>query len=630
MRKPFAICAAAMLAAGVTFFGYDNSVLAADRGVQQQQYTAGVATEARVQTGVPQGITVKAATEREQIAELLANVTEGTFSDHGLQRLNRNLSEQDRARLDLDRAPIDEFVENSRQFRRIWQEKYGERFDIDATAAFGEQFQGFTVVQGEVQNPALLANWPVEHEYRRTQLQIQDPAQPRIHEDQLRIREDQDQMRIQERYRFEEQERIDIDRQQPGETRLDPAAEIDPTSPAPQPTVGERPGLAASVGGPGEPAYRVIPGERPQAYDRVEIEREVEVGVDRDTQLDAEWQLDRDARFELEREPQFEVEMERDRQFEIEMERDQQLRDQQLEIERQPQFDVEMERDQQFDVEMERDQQLDLTAEQQLEQERVDVHITRDRPDAPEHDAAVEIRISPEADVIIDPELEREDGLQRQLQTRDHLHHEQMEAEVDARLERDRDFQAEAEVRDDRLEPATGQFRQEGQLQVDTQWEQDRFRADVQRDADYPVGVDIYEQDQQIRAETRIEAERPLVRAPLHDLEQGAEVALVNFPAQRDLPSLTVSLVQANGDDWRLDLPNHLMTERLRDNLNSHLTYLINNQNLWPADQNEAARYVTHHLMAALYDVGVPAQPGQFQQQPGFQAQPGQGGAYQR
>jgi hypothetical protein len=517
MRKPFALFAAATLAAGVTFFGYDNSVLAADRGVQDQgiQATAGVRTGA--QAGVPQGITVKAEQpEKDKIQSLLADATKSVLSPN-FGNLNQYISQADQQRLNLAQAQDQQFNQKIQQFRQLWQAKYNRDFDIDGSVAFGDQFQGFTVVQGEVQNPALLANWPVDPqtEQYRSGTQIQE-----------RDRLPQDQQIDTDRPQYDsDRQQTDMDREPQAGTRIDPAAETDATATNP-PTVGERSGLQAGVGGPGDPGYRVIPGETDDEW------RERDAG--QDVALDRDRQLDQDATIQ-------------DRTFEQEMDVDQ------------------------------------------------------------PNDADVEIRIDDDADVTID----------RNMQQRD------IDAEVDARLNRDRDFDANADL--DQDQPADATVGGPGQP-PSKEFQQDG----TQRDADYPVGADLQKQDRDFEAEVGTDRDRPMAGGREHNLQQGSEVALVNFPEHKGLKPLTVSLVQAEGDQWKIDLPNDLTANDLKSNLDKHLTHLISIQDQWPADRNDASRIVAHHVMMAMYDVDLPGAQGQQQQQPGQMQQQGQQPGQQR
>ena len=124
MRKPFVVFAAATLAAGVTFIGYDNSVLAADRGVQDQgiQATAGVRTGA--QAGVPQGITAKTdQPKNDKIQSLLADATKSVLSPN-FGKINQYISQADQQRLNLAQIQDQPFNQKVEQFRQLWKAKY--------------------------------------------------------------------------------------------------------------------------------------------------------------------------------------------------------------------------------------------------------------------------------------------------------------------------------------------------------------------------------------------------------------------------------------------------------------------------------------------------------------------------
>lgn len=104
-------------------------------------------------------------------------------------------------------------------------------------------------------------------------------------------------------------------------------------------------------------------------------------------------------------------------------------------------------------------------------------------------------------------------------------------------------------------------------------------------------------------------AERPATplsedRVEAANLEQGREIALAHFPAQRTLPPLTVSVV-GEVQAWKIDIPNHIDAGQLHQNLLEHLTYLGENVGQWPADRQQAERLFTHHVMMALYDVPI-------------------------
>ena len=418
MRKPFVVFAAATLAAGVTFIGYDNSVLAADRGVQDQgiQATAGVRTGA--QAGVPQGITAKTdQPKNDKIQSLLADATKSVLSPN-FGKINQYISQADQQRLNLAQIQDQPFNQKVEQFRQLWKAKYNSEFDIDGDVAFGDQFQGFTVVQGEVQNPALLANWPVNPQTEQYKSGTQIQERDRLHQDQ--------QMDIDKPQTDTDRKQTGINRAPQAATPTTPATKLDASSPAAPATAEKRSGLQAGVGGPGQPPSR-------------------------------------------------------------------------------------------------------------------------------------------------------------------------------------------------------------------------EFQEGARGDAT-PAGTDLKSQDRKFGTEIGTDRDRPMAGDREHNLKQGSEVALVNFPEHKGLKPLTVSLVQAEGDQWKIDLPNDLTATDLKSNLDKHLTHLLSIKDQWPADRNEASRIVAQHVMMAMYDVDLPGtqgqkQPGQMQQpakqqpglqqrdyvQPGQQAQPGQG-----
>jgi hypothetical protein len=85
-------------------------------------------------------------------------------------------------------------------------------------------------------------------------------------------------------------------------------------------------------------------------------------------------------------------------------------------------------------------------------------------------------------------------------------------------------------------------------------------------------------------------------------LKKGDKIAVVRLPAQKDLPELTVSMVQKDGD-WKLDIPDHLDARTLRSNLRQHLEQARQDKDNWPDDKAKATRYLSHHVLMALYDV---------------------------
>src|SRR5213078_2540111 len=91
-----------------------------------------------------------------------AKVTEAAMSKD-FHEIREKLVDADRNRLkDLHK---DDATYSGRidQIRKDWKAKYNQEFDVPHKIAFGPDFKGFTIVQGEIANPALLSNWPVDN-----------------------------------------------------------------------------------------------------------------------------------------------------------------------------------------------------------------------------------------------------------------------------------------------------------------------------------------------------------------------------------------------------------------------------------------------------------------------------------
>jgi hypothetical protein len=94
------------------------------------------------------------------------------------------------------------------------------------------------------------------------------------------------------------------------------------------------------------------------------------------------------------------------------------------------------------------------------------------------------------------------------------------------------------------------------------------------------------------------------------NVEKGRDVAIATIPASHGLPAIHVSLIrEAKG--WRIDVPNNLTGEQLKDNLAKHLAQVKDSADQWPADKNEAAAMVAHHVLMAAYNVDMPTQQRQ-------------------
>jgi hypothetical protein len=90
------------------------------------------------------------------------------------------------------------------------------------------------------------------------------------------------------------------------------------------------------------------------------------------------------------------------------------------------------------------------------------------------------------------------------------------------------------------------------------------------------------------------------------NIEKGRDVAIATLPASHGLPAINVSLIrEASG--WRVDVPNNLTGEQLKNNLANHLAQVKNSADQWPADKNDAAAMVAHRVLMAAYNVEMPA-----------------------
>jgi len=111
---------------------------------------------------LPAGIQKATKDDSEDIRQALANTGESVLSGD-FHAVRNKLVDADRNRLkDLNKNDAT-FSGRMAQINKDWQAKYGKKFDIEHKIAFGPDFKGFTIVQGEIANPQLLANWPVEN-----------------------------------------------------------------------------------------------------------------------------------------------------------------------------------------------------------------------------------------------------------------------------------------------------------------------------------------------------------------------------------------------------------------------------------------------------------------------------------
>lgn len=111
---------------------------------------------------LPAGIQKATKDDSEDIRASLADLSEAVMSK-SFHRVRNKLVDADRNRLKDLKDDDAMFAGRIEQIRKDWKAKYGKDFDIEHKVAFGQDFKNFTIVQGEIANPALLSNWPVDN-----------------------------------------------------------------------------------------------------------------------------------------------------------------------------------------------------------------------------------------------------------------------------------------------------------------------------------------------------------------------------------------------------------------------------------------------------------------------------------
>jgi hypothetical protein len=86
----------------------------------------------------------------------------------------------------------------------------------------------------------------------------------------------------------------------------------------------------------------------------------------------------------------------------------------------------------------------------------------------------------------------------------------------------------------------------------------------------------------------------------------------VTIPASHGLPEARLQLAQEGAGQWKIDLPDNVDAQQLTQQLQQHLSKAAQQKDQWPADANEAARQISHHVFLAFSQQG-PSQHGQGQ-----------------
>jgi hypothetical protein len=110
---------------------------------------------------LPPGIQKATKDDSEDIRAALADVTEAAMGK-SFHSIRNKLVDADRNRLKDLKDDDAAYAGRIEQIRKDWKAKYNQDFDVPHKIAFGQDFKGFTIVQGEIANPQLLSNWPVQ------------------------------------------------------------------------------------------------------------------------------------------------------------------------------------------------------------------------------------------------------------------------------------------------------------------------------------------------------------------------------------------------------------------------------------------------------------------------------------
>ena len=83
--------------------------------------------------------------------------------------------------------------------------------------------------------------------------------------------------------------------------------------------------------------------------------------------------------------------------------------------------------------------------------------------------------------------------------------------------------------------------------------------------------------------------------------DAGRNVAAIQVAESHGLAALTVPMIHEAPDSWKIDVPDSVTADKLRQNVLDHLT-AADNPAQWPADVNQAYAQVAHHVLMAVLD----------------------------
>jgi len=85
-----------------------------------------------------------------------------------------------------------------------------------------------------------------------------------------------------------------------------------------------------------------------------------------------------------------------------------------------------------------------------------------------------------------------------------------------------------------------------------------------------------------------------------------ADKTMVNvmLPASHGLPALTIPMVKDH-EAFRVDIPDQVNGDQLKQSLQDHLTEVDNMKDQWPTDKLDAQRAIVHHVFMAVMNKPV-------------------------
>ena len=118
--------------------------------------------------------------------------------------------------------------------------------------------------------------------------------------------------------------------------------------------------------------------------------------------------------------------------------------------------------------------------------------------------------------------------------------------------------------------------------------------VDVDRNADGSATVDV---------DAKSGVDSPdTTAADANRNDPGRNVATVEIKASHGQPALTVPLIHEAPDAWRIDAPDSLNADKLRQNVLAHLQAAHAMKDQWPENVQDAYAAVTHHVVMAILD----------------------------